>query len=290
MKETIINNSKIEGKFYEKAFRTGVTKKGVNYISGKITVDTGDNNTVVVDVFEQAITSKGAVNNKYAILEQLSNMATVMDGNPNAPTLKINSTLASNDFFGRDGSLVVTTKNNGGFITLTSSIKPQATFECDVLIKNVTREIKGEEESGRGIVNGFVFDFRGTAHPVKFVIENPKGVEFFEDLGRAFIKVWGNQVSSSITTKRTEHSAFGDDREIESTKVRKELVITGCAESAYPESALTQEDINKAMAARETNLADLKAMQDSKNNANAIPTAVAPTQASKTGNLGGYNF
>ena len=296
MKKTI-NNSRIEGKFYEKNLRTGVTKKGVDYVSGRVTIHTGGDNTVTIDVFEQAITSKGSANQKYPILMQLFNTPAVMDGNPDAPTLKVNSSLAANDFYGRDGQLVTANKNDGGFITITSAIKPQATFEADVLIKNVIREVKNEEETGRGIVNGFVFDFRQTAHPIKFVIENEKGVEFFEDLGKAFIKVWGNQVSSTIVTTRTETSAFGDSREIESTTSRKELIITGCAENPYDEDALTQEDINAALGARETNLVDLKARQDAK--ASGTPTggvnlsvgaSTGGAQAPKNGNLGGYNF
>ena len=138
----MINKTFIEGLLVEKSFRTGMTKANVAYIAGKLHIDTGNNNIVVVDVFEQQRTAKGLENQKYAILSGIfKNGQTVNDGSTTPTAIRVSSTLELNDWMD-DGQQKTSLINNGGFINIISNQSNQdwkAEFEVDIVIKNTVK-------------------------------------------------------------------------------------------------------------------------------------------------------
>lgn len=268
----MINKTHIEGIVYENELSlnvAGPTAKnpGMEYVRGKLHVETAEGNTVTVEIYESAKTSKGAPNGKFDTAKALVNARTIVkDGKENATHVKIDSAIALNDWF-KGEELISSFQNFGGFIHIVSTSNPSATFETDVVVVNTVPETKKNsedgtmEETGRLIVNGYVFDYRGSILPVKFIVENQMGIKYFEDLEpNTFTKIWGNQVSSTIKTSRVEESAFGESKVIESEYSKRELVITGVIKEPYEmsEGILTLAEIQKALADRQVYLADKK--------------------------------
>ncbi len=279
----MINRSLIEGILVEKTLRAGVTKKGIDYVAGKLQIDTGNGNVVTVDVFEQEKTSKGDQNKKYQTLLKLyEDGNTVMDGSENPTKLKVSSALELNDWTNTEGQLVSSLINSGGYVNIVNQVDPKSEFEVDIVIKNVQPEILREEETGRCVVNGLIFNYRGHALAVRFVVENKEGVRFFSDMEPGtFTKVWGTQVSRAIVNEKIESSAFGGDRVVKSTYNRKEFLITGANSLPYEEEDLSQEELTSAIQARNLVLAEKEASSKDAAKTSSITKPSATTSAPK---------
>jgi len=253
----MINRSTIEGILVEKNLRTGVTKANIPYVAGKLNIDTGNGNVIAVDIFEQQKTSKGLPNAKYDTLSSIfKNGRTIHDESENPTALRISSALELKDWV-VDGQQRTSLINNGGFINIISNPDRKAQFEVDVVIKSIQQETaqNGEDFTGRVILNGLIFNYRNHALPVKFVVENPEGVEFFtsQDLPM-FTKIWGTQVINTVS--KSEPSAFGGAKVVQSGYTRKDLVVTGAQTIAYDEDQLTQEELKAAIQARNVVVAE----------------------------------
>lgn len=275
----MINKTVVEGFLVEKDLRDGTTASGSNYISGKLHVETSPGNVVAVEVFEAEKTKAGTLNQKFATLKGIyENGKARHDGADQPTTLKIASALGTNDWFNKEGELVSSLINRGGFVNVTAQINPKAEFEVDVVIRSVVPELRNEKETGRAIVNAIVFDYANKALPAKFIVENQKGVEFFQNLDpNTFTRIWGTQVNSTIVNERTEESAFGEAKVVKSSYSRKEFIITGAQTEAYDEDQLTADDLNQAIQARNVAVAELKA----RNEAYQSSKASTPASTSK---------
>ena len=254
----MINKSLIEGTLLEKDLRTGVTKAGVPYVSGKLHIETEPGNVITVDVFEQQRTSKGLDNQKYGILNGVFlNGSAKHDGAANPTRLRISSALDLNDWTDKDGQPRTALINAGGYINVVSNANPKAEFEVDIVIKSVQSEIRNEIETGRAVINGLIFNYRNNALPIRFVVENQKGVDFFSSLDpNTFTRVWGIQVNNTVTNEKSEESAFGDSKVVKSSYTRKELVVTGAQTIPYEEDQLTPAELAAAVQARNVLVAE----------------------------------
>lgn len=248
----MINKSMIEGVLLEKELRSGITKAGVPYVSGRLQIETEPGNIITIDVFEQQKTSKGLDNVKFGILNGIySSGAAKQDGSTNPTRLRVNSALDLNDWTDKDGQPRTALINAGGFINIVSTISPKAEFETDIVIKSVQPEIRNEVETGRAVVNGLIFNYRNNALPIRLIVENKKGVDFFSSLDpNTFTRVWGVQVNNTVTNEKAEDSAFGDSKVVRSSYTRKELVITGAQTIPYEEDQLTSAELAAAVQAR----------------------------------------
>jgi hypothetical protein len=278
----MINRTLIEGFLVEKNMRSGVTKAGVPYFAGKLHIDTGNNNVIVVDVFEQQKTSKGLANAKYDVLAGIfTNGKAIHDGHDNPTALRVSSAFELNDWMD-DGEQRTSLINSGGYITVIANPNKRAEFEVDIVVKSVQPEIRNEQETGRAIVNGLIFNYRNHALPIRFVVENKQGVEFFSNMDpNTFTKVWGVQVINTIGSQKTEESAFGSAKVVQSAYTRKENIITGAQTMPYEDEELTSEELNAAVQARNISIAErFKAPAPTSN------SAPAPSKPK----IGAFNF
>jgi hypothetical protein len=248
----MINKSMIEGVLLEKELRSGVTKAGVPYVSGRLQIETEPGNVITIDVFEQQKTSKGLDNAKFGILNGIYlNGSAKQDGATNPTRLRVNSALDLNDWTDKDGQPRTALINAGGYINIVSAANPKAEFETDIVIKSVQPEIRNEVETGRAVINGLIFNYRNNALPVRLIVENKKGVDFFSNLDpNTFTRVWGVQVNNTVTNEKAEESAFGDSKVVRSSYTRKELVVTGAQTIPYEEDQLTPAELAAAVQAR----------------------------------------
>lgn len=277
----MINKTHLEGLLYETSLeikQSGPTSKnpGANYIRGSIAVQIDDDNVVTNEIMEMEYNAKGK-NARYDTAVSIMNAATVLTaGAEAAAKVRIDAALAVNDFYNRSEELVTVVRSEGGFIHLVSQINnPSATFETDMLITSTSDEMERNAdgdmvENGNLVVNGYIFNFRNELIPVKFVVENQNGIKYFRDLEQnTFTKVWGNIVTKTTTNTVKEASAFGEDKVVTYTNTRKKFVITGANAEPYEfgeDGVLTVEEMQKAVADRNTMLQTIKTRSQTQSN------------------------
>lgn len=314
-----INKERVEGRVYEHALAIKTVQNkdsenfGKEFISGTLDVATDEACLNVVTVHFTYVTEKtkkGTNNDTFTALKKIieSGKTVVVDGKDEATMVRIDTNLGVNDFYtNRNGQeeLVSAKRNDGGFVHIVNKLGDEATrstFEVDMLI-NGTRLVEANEERNIPadylVVKGAVFNFRNAIQPVEFVVKNEGGMKYFESLEASasnlvFTKVWGTINSETIVTKKEEEAAFGAAAVKEYERKVKEWVITGAAKETYDmddeKDGITIADIQKAMADRETYLADVKKRQDeyqaSKNNNTTTNAGGAGVTAAQ----GGFNF
>ena len=285
-----INQTHIEGLLYEHKLELKVSGEnsknpGTKFISGTIDIATDDAGVNIVPVHFTYVTEKTAKGSTNATFTTLMNIidkkfGTVMaNGKDAAVKLRIDSALGLNEFYSdRNGTeeLVSVKRNEGGFVHVADALaedeNTRNTFTCDMLITNVSIKEADEERNmpEKAIVKGAIFDFRGSLLPVEFSAINPNAIKYFESLDASntnptFTKLWGRQVSETITRTITEESAFGEDSVREVKSSRKDFVITGASKEPYDwdsEETITANELGEAIANRETYLATMKQRQD----------------------------
>lgn len=307
----MINQTHVEGFIYEHKLESRVTGEnsknpGTAFIMGTLDVATDNALTNIVSVhftYVTATTASGKTNATYTVLKDIieGKYKTVMGaGKEVATKVRIDSAIGLNEFYSdRSGTeeLISAKRNEGGFVHVVDALaeneNERNTFAVDMVITNVSRKEADEEKNlpEKAVIKGCIFDFRNAILPVEFVTTNPKAMDYYESLDASpktpvFTKLWGKQVSQSVTRTITEESAFGEDSVRTFSSTRKEWVITGGAKETYTFGEegddLSAADLKKAMADREIYLAGIKQRQDEYKASRNQP--VAPAAA------GGFNF
>ena len=287
MKAKMFNQTHIEGALYQHDLTLKVTGEnsknpGTEFISGTIEIATDDAGINIVPVhftYVTATTSRGTANATFNVLKNIIDRVykTVMtDGAENATMLRIDSAIGLNEFYDRNDQLVSIKRNEGGFVHVTPTIaedeRTRNTFDCDIIINNVTH-IEGDEEKGttdKAVVKGVIFNFRNDVMPVEFSATNPKAMDYFEGLGASnsnpiFTRIKGRQISESIVRRVEEESAFGEPSIKEYKSTKKDFVITWAMPEPYTwddDSTITARELTEALAAREVTLAEIKRRND----------------------------
>lgn len=283
----MINTATIEGRVYkhELAIKT-VQKQGENFgkqfINGKVSIATDEEGINIVDVFYRYVTpltKANAENNTYKALEKIINGPTwINDGKDSATKVKLTPSIALNDFYVTEGDterLVSAKRFEGGFVNIVDKLADVAdrnNFWVDMFITNTTRIEANEEKRTPEYVSvrGAVFNYKNDILPVDFVVTNPAGMTYFENLDATpaepvFTKVWGKMISEVRVEEITEESAFGEPAVRTVERTDKKWVLTGTATTPYDfgdEKVLTVADVQKASQDRQTYLAEVKRQND----------------------------
>lgn len=310
-----INTEHIEGRVYEHSLElkeTGPNSKnpGTKYISGNLNIAVDKEGANVIPVhftYVTATTSKGNKNSTFTTLNKIienPENTWITGGKENAFKVKVDTSLALNDFYANDGTLVSTKRNEGGFVSFVSdlcSIEDRNTFQMDMVINRVQR-VEADEEKGIKEdylkLCGAVFNFKKDLLPVEFIVKNVTGIVYFENLDISpknivYTKIWGHINNKILRTKKVEESAFGDTFVIPQERQVREWVVTGTAKVPYDfgdESVLTENELKEAMQNREVYLADIKKRQDEYNASKQASTTspalnTAATAAVKNGDF-----
>ena len=267
----IINKVHGEGLVYESTLESRVAGEraqvpGSIFISGKISLQVDEDNVVTFDFLEGEKNKNQKENKRFQDLKALIGMKTIVsDGEENATKLRIDSALSINDFIPKNSTEMISAMRNfNGFVhTSTGKYDPKATFETDLLISNKKKELEKNDdgdmvETGRLEVIGYTFSFKGDILPVKFYAISEAAIKYFVGItDNTFTKVWGKLVTEDSSYAKVEKSAFGEDKTVTYTRVKKRYVLTGANVEAYDlgdESVLTVEEVKDALAARKVYL------------------------------------
>lgn len=319
-----LNNEHIEGRLYQHSLEVKTVKNqqsanfGKPFIGGKIEIATDEQGLNVVPVeftYVAPQTKAGGTNKTYTELMKIieSGKTWITDGADAATKVSVDTALALNDFPAQDGTMVSQKINQGGFVTIVAELKEdvnqRSTFQTDMLITNVTRVDANPErniEADYVRVHGAVFDFKNSLLPVEFVVRNPGGMEYFENLGATgaepvYTKVWGRIVNATTSIPVTEETAFGEVAVTSRERKIREWVITGASKVPYDfgdEKVMTMDEVVKANQDRQVYLADKKRQREEylaqKNAATPAAPAGFPTSPAPTtpvmAPVGGFTF
>lgn len=220
----------------------------------------------------------GKNNDTYDCLAQLMGGSSwKSDGKENAPRVRIDGSIETNDWVTRDGELVSPKQVTGQFchmLTATEQTTPCAKFSADMLAQNaVMRESQSGDEYME--LKGFVFGWGDNIFPVTFSVPGEAGQKFFEDCEVTpsepyFGKVWGEIYSSVQHIEREVDDSqvgFGAVDVTESTRTLRTWDVEGAnINLGLSAETVEQSDLERMVAHREERLADVKARAEARNN------------------------
>ena len=305
----MVNTVHAEGYFYKHDLKKKVAGEkaknpGAVYITGTVDVATNEDCTNIVTfyfTYETPQRASGASNKNYKVLEDIvdGNLKSVMgNGKEVATKIAIDSAIALNDFYDKEGKPVSVKRNEGGFINVVNELNASETertnFKVDMIITGA-KEVEADPERDlpkKLVLKGHIFNFRGEILPVEFAVLNENAMNYFQGLEPAstnpcFTQVSGRQVSLIYKVVKTEESAFGEDLVTESERSRKDYVITWARKELYDwddEGTILATEVTEALANRQVKLAEIKQRSEDYAKTKAAPKA--PVVAVS----GGFNF
>ena len=274
----MVNVVKLEGKLYESSLEIKVSKKGVEYIGGKIELATDDDNLNIVSIDYPYVAkrySNGKENKNYSVLNSIIENGKSIVGNPDEePTLlRIDSNIDLNEWYKNENGedvLVSTRRVAGGFTHIIKKLSNESVrrnrFECDMVITN-SIYVEADEEANipedKMVIKGCVFNYKNDLLPIEFTVLNQGGIDYFDSLDISpnapiFTKVWGEIINKTITTSITEESAFGEPVVKEVKKNKKDWVLTGTMANPYEfddEGTILASELKECMSNRQITLA-----------------------------------
>lgn len=278
------NSVKIEGILSEIDLKTGTSVKNgksTEYIGGSIKVRVtqmlnGVNTELDIPVFMYAgkLKNDGNPNPAYASIERVMNeyVSIAAGGIDNADRIRItNGNIRMNEYYGQTGNLNSYPRINASFITkLTDLTKftPEATFSVVFVIGSMGYDVDkdGVEIENRFKIRGILPQYGGSVDVVDFYATSPSvisAVSSYWNQGDT-VKINGKLNFTSTVEEKMVEVDFGEPRMERRTVSVSELIITGGSQTPLDgDFAYDADEIQSALAERQTRLA--KAKEEAKN-------------------------
>ena len=308
------NTETIEGRVYEHdlTLKTVQNQQSENYgkefINGSISVATDEAGLNVLSVhytYVTEMTKSGQKNPTFANLKRVMEGKTwVTDGKDAAVKVRLQPSAALNDFYPNGGDeLVSQQRNEGGFVTILSELRPEGEFrqrfQFDAVINgvNIVETENPEDEYAR--INCVIFNFRNDILPFSLIARDKNAINYFVSLDPSasnpvYTKVWGQIVNTTVKEYKTVESAFGEPAVDVTEKHQREWVVTGAKPEPYifdNENTITAAELQKAIASRNVYLEDVKARaKEYYASRNAVSGFTAAPTANTSIPAGGFNF
>lgn len=282
MKQKINNEVVLQGYLFDHDLKKRVVKNkesknfGKEFIKGFVYIATDTEGLNVVPVyyaFVSSVTSTGAVNGTYQVLENIfnNNPTWTNSGKEGALKVRATSAIALNDYY-PDGSeeLISTQRAEGGFLSIINVSEEdlfENKFNVDMLITGIS-EITDEEDNFTGIsLRGATFNFRKAILPISISVKDEQGIDYFRSLDPSpsepiFTNVFGSIINTTVTHTETQESKWGQAYVNTTRKTFREYLAKGSSPCVYDfgdENVLTIEEVEKAIADRNVYLAEKKA-------------------------------
>ena len=312
------NTETIEGRVYEHnlAIKTVKNKESKNFgkefIAGSLSVATDEAGLNVLTVhytYVTEVTNKGTTNSTYTNLKKIidAGKTWVNDGKETATMVRLTPSAALNDFYPNGGEqLVSQQRNEGGFVSIITELKPEAQrqkFVFDTVITGfeyIEADPEKHIEHDYGKIKCVIFNFRNEILPFTLIVRDSNAINYFEGLdvsasNPVYTQVWGQILNTTIKIEKVIESAFGAPTVDISERSQKEWIITGAKPEPYlfdSEETITVEELQKAIADRNVHLEDVKARAREyyENKDNAIPAAATTATPNAQIPAGGFNF
>lgn len=271
------NTVKIEGILsevdlkYSTFMKDNVETKGVGGFI-KVRVNTVINGAeteleIPVHMFATQLTKNKTPNPAYESIERVMNeyVSIAASDIDHADRIRITrASIGMNEYYGQNGNLVSFPRITASFVTKIrkEECKPDASFNVTFVVGAKKYEVDREGvETDRYSVIGMIPQYGGKIDVVPFVAINPgviDGVSNYWNEGDT-VRATGKLNFTSKTETFTQAVDFGDPVETTRTISVSELVITGGSSTPLDgEFAISEADVNAALAERKNRLAALK--------------------------------
>ena len=276
MKKRFTNFSHVEGFIFSHTLTNRVSKAGVPFINGKISVATDEAGTNVIDVNFSYVTEyfgkTDKVNQSYQVLQNIiDNAKTFEEVGTEATKVRSDGFVETNDFVTREGEMASPKRVAGSFVhILTGQISANpATFDVDMVISSVV-EREQEEMPNYLELRGYAFDFRGTAIPLSLNVRTQAAIDYFlgADISQnnpLCSEIKGEIISTVIETSYEEEGAFGEPIIHTTQRNLRTWDVNFASKEPYEwddESFITKKELKESLAAREEYLAGVKKRHD----------------------------
>lgn len=271
------NTVKIEGILsevdlkYSTFMKDNVETKGVGGFI-KVRVNTVINGAeteleIPVHMFATQLTKNKTPNPAYESIERVMNeyVSIAASDIDHADRIRITrASIGMNEYYGQNGNLVSFPRITASFVTKIrkEECKPDASFNVTFVVGAKKYEVDRDGvETDRYSVIGMIPQYGGKIDVVPFVAINPgviDGVSNYWNDGDT-VRATGKLNFTSKTETFTQAVDFGDPVETTRTISVSELVITGGSSTPLDgEFAISEADVNAALAERKNRLAALK--------------------------------
>ena len=285
MLESKENSVKIEGILSEIDLEAGSymkDNKTVEKIGGSIKVRVNQmlngvetELDIPVYMFANKLTNKGTPNPAYASIERVMNeyKSIAAVGIDAADRVRITgANIRMNEYYGQGDKLNSYPRINASFVTKItdmSKFAPEATFSAIFAIGNMGYETDkdGVQIPDRFKIRGIMPQYGGSVDVIDFFATSPNvidAVSSYWEQGDT-VKINGKLNFSSKTEETVVQVDFGEPRIERKTVSVSELIITGGSQTPLEgDFAFDMDEIQSALEARQTRLAELKAKQKTK--------------------------
>lgn len=276
MKKKMVNKANVQGYIFSHTLTNRVSKAGVPFINGKISVATDEAGTNVIDVnfsyVSEYFGKTDKVNQTYQVLQNIMDNAKTFEEVGNEATkVRIDGSVETNDFITREGEMASPKRVAGNFVHILNGQIPDnpATFDLDMVI---TSAVEREQEDMPNYLElrGYAFDFRGTAVPVNLNVRIQAAIDYFlgEDISQnnpLCTEIKGEILSTVIESSYEEEGAFGEPIVHTTKRSLRSWDVNFASKEPYEwddESFITKKEMKESLAAREEHLADVKKRHD----------------------------
>lgn len=255
----------VEGYLNNKEWEIKKDKDGKTFIAGEISVKAGKDNIVPIEVFSYEKKNDGEDNAVFKGLNTVFEDTTASSetDDPNEVTkVRITAGYFKIDEYvsKRTGDTTSVAKYQSNFINRVNdeSFAPKAEFEVEMIVQKLRPEVKNDEETGNGYIDGFIVDYSGNLKPL--TLKAPEKV--FAKLEKQVdpddnpIMIFYGDIINSVETKKiTIEVDFGEDKERVITNSRRERIVTG---GKFSDKEIDPDDFKEAKKQRKKYLETLK--------------------------------
>jgi len=293
-----LNEVNIVGFVKEKNLEIKKDDKGVAYITGTIDIQTDKNSSHKVSVYSKELKSNGepskvytglvTVMNEYVSKAQLLKEhpdMTPIEAEAQATKVRVSGKISRMEYY-RNGELISYPQITANFFSRVDEDKyqPKAEFDIVMYYDKIVPEIKGDEETGRVKVSGYIAQFNGTVIPVEFVADEDTAEYILNNFEtKRTGEIWGDLISTAIT-KVEKKNGFGKDMTKSRTTYVNEMLITGGDDQLDEDDpkAFKVSDIKNACTTRETEYLPslFQRSQNKQNNKQTKTSAVSEAKKS----------
>lgn len=295
--KTTKNEINVEGALLSYELETGKTEKGEDMIRGHIRVKVGEDKDIRISVYTTKYKKDGEIKKNYEKLLAMKNKEyrtiadcreiTREDGTTYKEQPAYVSVFGQGDFTPKIEEYI--TKNGTGLqyslgfgnlvVDNDREIEnPHATFEVDMYVTSNNPELdKDQEETGRAVIKGYIVNFGGAVVPLTIIVPK-EATEVDPDTGDTEIIPWAETLLDAVEEGTTCY--FGGDivnatiitenkiKKLGRTKVEtkkeyiNELICNFCDNELEEGKQYEQDDIRKAVTAREAKIEAKKNEED----------------------------
>ena len=276
-----LNNVTIVGKVINTTFREGKTGEGKPYESVqllvRVTQDVDgkqETSEISTSIFASQYTNSGKLNPLYENVQRAKELKTVQNvGFDAADVIRLTkANLQENFYTGKNGQFYDGWQIRGSFCSkVAADATEMATFSVHVFILDMHDEINRDgDPTGRMIIKGAIVQYGGKLDVIEFIVEDPDKVDYLQRNWEPnqTVRIGGRiRVKSEETKKMTATSSWGETLPEETTRLIRELIVTGGSDEAFDEEgSYDPMDIKKAFNVR-------KALIEQKQNEASAKTA-----------------